>query len=175
MEAIRSTPQPENVQQLKSFLGLIHYYGKFLPNLATLLQPLNNLLKKNMTWKLTEECVVSFQEAKNLFTKAPVLTHYDPSLPMKLAGDASAYGIGAVISHVFPDGSERPIVYASRTLSAAEKNYGQIEKEALSLVFGVRKFHQYIYRQKFVLVTDHKPLTPVFRPKRGTPTLAAAI
>ena len=62
----------------------------------------------------------SFKEAKQLLVGAPVLAHYDPSLPMKLAGDASAYGIGAVISHVYPDGSERPIAYTSRTLSPAE-------------------------------------------------------
>ena len=108
VDALRLAPQPRNTQELKSFLELLHYYGKFLPNLATLLQPLNHLLKKNTKWLLTDACTTAFQEAKQLLIQAPVLAHYDPALPMKLAGDASAYGIGAVVSHVYPDGSERP-------------------------------------------------------------------
>ena len=67
-----------------------------------------------------------------------MLAHYDPSLPISLASDASSYEIGSVISHVLPDGSDRPIAFASQTLSASEKNYYQLEKEALSLVFGVK-------------------------------------
>ena len=133
--AIQKAPSPRDVQELRSFLGLVHYYGKFLPNLS---QPLNNLLK----WKWSEECKKSFTEIKKLLTSAPVLAHYNPELPIRLAGDASAYGIGAVISHQFPDGSERPVAYASRTLTS---NYFQLEKEALALLYGVQKFHQNLY------------------------------
>ena len=90
-----------------------------------------------------------------------------------LAGDASAYGIGAVISHSFTDGSERPIAYASRKLSSTKK-YAQVEEEALALVFGLSKFHQYLYGRAFILQTDHKPLTTILGPTQGIPSLAAA-
>ena len=70
--------------------------------------------------------------------------------------------MGAVLSHVFPNGSERPVAYASRTLSDPEKNYSQIEKEGLAIVFGVKKFHKYVYGRHFTLVTDHKPLVTIF-------------
>ena len=83
-------------------------------------------------------------------------------------------GLGAVISHEMPDGTLRPIAYASRTLSKLERNYAQIEKEALALVFGVKKFHDFLYARPFTLVTDHKPLLAILGPKKGVPTLAAA-
>ena len=120
VEAISQAPQPENVQVLRSYLGLLHYCGKFLPNLATLLHPLNNLLKTGCKWSWTPKCMQAFEASKKLLVTAPVLAHYDPALPMKMTRDASAYGIGAVILHVFPDGSERPIAFAFRTLSASE-------------------------------------------------------
>ena len=123
VEAILKAPVPQNLQQLRSFLGLLHYYGKFLPNLSSLLHPLNRLLKANARWKWSAECQEAFEQAKSQLVSAPVLAHYDVERKIKLAADASAYGLGAVISHVYEDGSERPIAYASRTLSNSEKNY----------------------------------------------------
>ena len=158
VEAILNAPVPQNSQQLRSFLGLLHYYDKFLPNLSSLLHPLNRLLKSNAQWNWSSECQKTFKQAKSQLASAPILAHYDVTQKIKLAADASAYGLGAVISHTYEDGSERPITYASRTLSDAEKNYAQIDKEALALVFAVQKFHTYLYGRKFVLVTDHKPL-----------------
>ena len=174
VEAIVKAPIPANVQQLRSFLGLTNYYGKFIPNLATLLHPLNALLQANKEWKWTPECVKAFQAAKEQIISASVLTHYDPTLPITLAADASAYGVGAVISHVLSDNTEHPIAFASRTLTTSEQNYAQLEKEALALIFGIKKFHRYLYGRKFTLITDHKPLTTILGPKKGIPSLAAA-
>ena len=77
---------------------------------------------------------MAFKEAKERLVSSQVLVHYDSNLPIVLAGDASAYRVGAVISHVTPDGCEHPIAFASRTLSSTEQNYPQVEKEALSLI-----------------------------------------
>ena len=106
---------------------------------------------------------------KQQLSSKPILTHYDSTLPLKLACDASPYRVGAVISHVMPNGEENPIAFGSRTISKAEKNYAQVEKEALAIIFGVKKFHQYVFGQKFLLVTDHKPLTTILSPKANLP------
>ena len=101
-----------NAQQLRSFLGLVSYYGKFILNLAIHLLSLNQLLQAHKKWKWSRECVEAFRDVKKLITSTCVLTHYNPRLPITLAADALAYGVGAVISHVFPDGSENPLAFA---------------------------------------------------------------
>ena len=174
IEAIVNARKPRNVQELRSFLGLVNYYGKFICHLSTMLQPLNHLLCKSVTWKWSAECQKAFDELKTQLASSDVFVHYDPSRSLKLDCDASSYGVGAVLSHVFPDGLERPVAYASRTLTQSERGYSQLEKEALSLVYGVNKFHQFIYGRPFTLVTDHKPLMTILSPKKGLPTLAAA-
>ena len=174
LAAVTQAPEPTNVQELRAFLGLMNYYGKFIPNRSTLSQPLHSLLCKETPWKWTKQHSVAFIKITDALVSSKILAHYNPLLPLRLAGDASAYGIGAVISHVAEDGAEKPIAFASRTLSKSEQNYSQIEKETLSLIFGVKKFHQYLYGRTFTLVTDHKPLTTILGPKRGIPPLAAA-
>ena len=103
-----------------------------------------------------------------------VLVHYNPELPIKLAGEVSAYSRGAIISHVMPDNTERPIAFASRTLLPSEQKYSQVEKEALSLIFGAMKFHVYLYGRKFTLVTYHCPLLTILGPNKGIPPMVAA-
>ena len=139
--AIQQVPTPSNVTQLKSYLGLLSYYGKFLPNLSTLLAPLYKLLRKDVRWKWSSEQEQAFQASKELLTSSKLLVHFNPQLPLLLACDASAYGIGAVLAHQMPDGSEQPIGYVSRTLNSAECNYSQLEKEGLSCVYDIKRFY----------------------------------
>ena len=167
-------PRPQDLTSLRSFLGMVNYYNKFLPDLAGMLHPLYQLLEKGRKWVWSKSCEDVFKECKCLVTSPRVLTHYDPSLPFRLACDASPYGIGAVISHVMPDRTERPIAFASRSLNPAERGYSQIDKEALGLIWGVKHFNHYLYGRHFQMVTDHKPLTYIFHPDKGIPATAAA-
>lgn len=138
-----------------------------MPNLANMLKPLHELLNKTKQWKWTDRCEEAFKKAKTALAQSEALTHFNPNLPLQLACDASPYGVGAVVSHIMPSGEERPIAFASRTLSKAESNYAQIEREALAIVFGVKKFHQFLFGRRFTLLTDHRPLTSIFGPHTG--------
>ena len=109
VQAIQDAPQPENVSQLKSYLGLLSYYRKFIPNLSTLLTPLYALLKKDVPWSWQESEQHAFETSKQLLQSSQVLMHFDPDLELILSCDASNYGLGAVLSHKLPDGSERPV------------------------------------------------------------------
>ena len=167
-------PEPKNQSELRSFLGMANYYDRFVPGLPTNCAPLNDLLQKNKQWNWISEYVEAVKSVKRLLTSADTLSHYDPSLPISLSCDASPVGIGAVIFHTFPDGTEKPIAYASRKLTAAEHNYAQIQKEALGIVFGVLKLRQYLLGRKFQLITDHKPLVTIFHPNKGIPETASS-
>ena len=164
VNAIKNAPTPQNVRQLKSYLGILSYYSKYLPNLSSTLAPLYQLLCKNTKWRWSEVESKAFEHSKSLLTSESLLVHWNPSLPLVLSCDASEVGIGAVLAHQYPDGSERPIGYASRSLSKSERNYSQLEKEGLSCVFGIKRFHMYLIGHHFKLYTDHKPLLALLNP-----------
>lgn len=175
IKAILNANKPQNVTQLQSFLGLTNYYRNFVPDASSLLSPLYKLLHKNAKWEWTVEQEEAYKKIKALLSSEKVLTHYDPDAKLILTVDASPTGLGAILSQISQDGRERPVCYASRTLNSAEKNYSQIQREATAIIFGVRRFHQYLYGRAspFVLRTDHKPLLTIFGPHRGIPEVSA--
>ena len=172
-EAIVQAPPPQNTEELRSFLGMLNYYGKFIPNLATLLHPLNGLLQSGVKWQWSAQCRQVIEQVKEMLQASSVLLHYDTDLPLVLAADASSYGVGAVISHMLPSGEEKPIAFASRTLTRSEENYAHLRRRRLALVFGIKKFHQFLYGRQFTLLTNHKPLTTILGSHTGIPPLAA--
>ena len=101
------------------------------------------------------------------------LVHYAHTLPLFLSGDASSYGAGAVLSHQM-DGQFRPAVCASCTLTHAQQNYSQLEKEAFSIIFGLKRFRQYLYGRSFTILTDHRPLLTLLGPQKPVPVHVAA-
>ncbi|XP_063825507.1 uncharacterized protein K02A2.6-like [Ostrinia nubilalis] len=173
IDAIQKAPPPKNITELKSFLGLVNYYGRFLGNLATTLEPLHKLLRLETKWEWTIDCDIAFKKIKKEMQSDTFLVHYSTKLPIILATDASPIGVGAVISHVMPDGTERPIQMASQTLSKTQRKWSQIDKEAYAIIFGVKKFFQYLYGRKFTLLSDNKPLVQIFAPNKPLPHMSA--
>ena len=138
--AVLDAPVPQNIPQLRSFLGLVNYYGIFLYKLADTLAPLYQLLRKHEPWHWGQQQEMAFAKAKSQLTSTCILTHFDPDKKLALSSDASPYGLGAVLAHLFENGSNRPIAFASRSLAPAEKKHSQIEKEGLEIIYGVKRF-----------------------------------
>ncbi|CAB0003751.1 unnamed protein product [Nesidiocoris tenuis] len=173
VKAIKEAPPPENASMLKSFLGMVTFYIKFIPRAGDLLKPFYNLLKKNVRWSWPPECNEAFQKVKNILARKPVLANYEPRLPIKLWVDASPIAVSAILTHVYEDKSERPLAFHSKVLSDAETRYSQIEREALAIVNGVTHFKDFLFARRFQIVTDSKPLMFIYNSKKGIPVYAA--
>ena len=174
VDPVLHAPPPRDTGELRSFLGAVTFYARFIPDMSSVAAPLNNLLQKREKWRWAATEEQSFQELKRRLASAPVLAHYDGSRPVKLITDASPHGVGAVLMQVGEDGAERPVRFASRSLTRAEKAYSQFDREGLAVIFGVARYKQYLWGRKFTLVTDNKALTSVFGPKSNAPALATA-
>nr|CAI5818756.1 unnamed protein product [Callosobruchus analis] len=134
MDVISKIQRPENQDDLRVFLELVNYYGRFFKNKSFVTYPLNKLLHKNVTWHWDAACEAAFNFIKGVMNSDAILTHFDPKHPLILATDSSSVGVGAVLSHVFPDGTEKPIQFASQTLSETQRKYSQINKEAYATI-----------------------------------------
>ena len=161
IKAITEMVYPSTVKELQRFLGLVNYVGKFLPNLSEKTEALRQLLRKDVKFLLDENHKKEINELKQMITRAPVLKIFDPKLPTKISCDASSTGLGAVLEQQNGE-NWFPIAYSSRTLTSTEKNYCQLEKETLSILFACNKFHDYVYGRKFYVYNDHLPLKSIF-------------
>lgn len=170
---IKKSPRPTDVSSLRTFLGMINYYQQFIPNLASKLSPLYQLLHKNTKFVWSRECEEIFHKLKEEICSEKILTPFQVHLPITLATDASPTGYGAVLSHIMPDKSERPIAFASRSLTKAEKGYSQLDKEAAALIWGLKKFFQYCYGRKITLIIDNQPLARILHPEKAVPATTA--
>ena len=173
LKAIREAPAPKDVTALKAYLGLLMFYSRFLPNHAMILAPLNNLLKANVKWQWTQRENDAFEASKRLLCESQTLVHYDCDKPLFMSCDASHYGAGVVLSHKI-DGCYRPVAFASCTFSKSQLNYSQIEKEAFSIIFGLKRFHQFLAGRSFTIITDHRPLLTLLAPDKPAPMHTAA-
>lgn len=171
--AIRNAPNPKNVTEIKSFMGLVNYYRKFAPMQATCLAPLNNLTRKGVKFNWDIACQRSFDECKKLISEKSILVQYDPSKELFLTCDASGSGVGGCLSQKH-DQKEEPVIFASGTMTTAERNYSQLEKEALAIIYCVKKFSKFLLGRKFTISTDHQPLTSIFSPTKGLSVTAAS-
>ena len=172
--ALQQAPIPTCVTELRSYVGLVHYYHKLLKNVSAVLKPLYELLQADTSWHWGLPQQRAFEASKALIQSSKVLVHYNARLPLVLSCDASAYGIGAVLSHRMSDDSDRPIAFASRTLAPAEKRYAQLDREGLAILFGVTKFHKYVYGRDFEIQSDHMPLLELMSEDKLISPLASA-
>ncbi|XP_011871373.1 PREDICTED: uncharacterized protein LOC105563955, partial [Vollenhovia emeryi] len=155
LEAVQQFPRPKTPKNIKQFLGLAGYYRRFIPNFSKLAKPLTNLLKNDTRFEWTQE--ESFDILKQKLCEEPVLRYPDFSKSFILTTDASGIAVGGILSQGEIN-KDKPIAYASRTLTDSELKYDTYEKEALAIVYCVKHFRPYLYGRKFTLVTDHKPL-----------------
>ena len=164
-QAIREMEVPQSVTEMRRFLGMVNQLGKFSPRIATLTQPLRELLSTKREWMWGPGQEQAFKEIKEELSKPTILVLYDPEAELKVSADASSFGLGAVLFQKAED-NWRPVAYASRSMTETERRYAQIEKEALAVTWACEKFSDYILGRKFMIESDHKPLIPLLNSKQ---------
>ena len=171
VKAILDMKRPTTVRQVRRFLGMVGFYRKFIADFASLAVPLTELTKDSVKFIWNADCNRSFELLKTALINCPVLAAPNLQLPFELHTDASGLAVGSVLMQKYGN-DLRPIAYFSRKLKGAELRYSATDKEALSIVLSVRKFHHFLWGSRFTIVTDHRPLLSVFTRKTKCPRMS---
>ena len=156
--AVKRMELPQDVETMRSFLGLVNYLNRFSPCLAELSKPLRQICRWNMEFKLTESVCVAFSLTKEEISKNVTLPYFNAKCATTLQTDASKKGLGAVLLQ-----NSKPVLFVSRALTRSERNYQNLERECLATIWGMEKFHYFLYGKEFTLETDQKPLVSIYR------------
>ena len=157
VRAIREIPVPKTVKEVRTFLGMLGYYRRFIDRFADLTEPLTNLLKKGTKFEVSDRVTKSVEDCKRVLSTAPILKFPNFGRPFVVTTDASQEALGAVLSQIDEEG-DRPIAFASRKLTPAERRYSTIERELLGVVWATEYFRPYLFGTQFQIKTDHMPL-----------------
>ena len=149
---------PDNKKAVHRLLGLINWLSRFIPNAATVTEPLRCLIRDETEFHWEETQEKAFKTIQKILTSDPVLRYYNVEEDVTISVDASKTGLGAVLLQ-----GNQPVAYASRSLTTSEQNYAQIEKECLAVLYGCERFHQYAYGKEIIIENDHKPLEAIFK------------
>ena len=186
VQSIKNWPSPKSPKELQSFLGAVNYLSKFIPELSSLRSPLQGLIKKDSEYLWTGTHEQAFQKLKDAVCESTLLSYYDKSKPIFIEVDASGQGLGAVLLQGCVSNEElkqasqtdgkylkfrnklKPIAFASKSLSEAEQRYSNIERELLGVVWAIQHFNHYTFANKINIISDHKPLQPLFSGKALT-------
>jgi len=170
LKAIVDFPAPMNVKQTQSFLGMVNFYRKYVHKISEIAHPLTQLTRKSVPWTWGEPEEAAFQSLKRCLTSPPILGYPDWSRSFHIYCDASDTGIGSILCQLQdPHGTGRDeevtIAYNSKHLSDRERKYSTVEKELFSIVHAVTVYRPYIYGQKFLIYSDHRPLSYLYSKK----------
>jgi hypothetical protein len=160
--AVISLDTPESCDAVRSFLGMANYVRRFIPGFADITAPLRELTKKDATFQWTADCEASVNSIKELLANEPVLAYFNTRIPSEIIVDASPVGLAAILVQRYENDVSRIIAFASKSLSATEQRYSQLEREALAVLWGCQYFHIYIFGKPVTVLSDHKPLVAIF-------------
>ena len=176
IEAFIKAPRPQNASEVRSILVMANYSSRYIPNYASITEPLRRLTRKNAIFVWRTEHTNAFNKLKQALSKSPVMAYFDVQKDTQIVVDASPVGISAILAQA-PKGSNefRIVAYASRALTDVEQRYSQAEREALSIVWGIEYFHLFVYGAPFTLITDHKPLECIYGNPQSKPPARTSI
>ena len=158
INAILEMQTPTDKPAVQRLLGMVNYLSEFIPNVSEMSAPLRKLLKRNQPWEWATDQETALDAIKDALVNEPVLKYFDPKEQVTLQTDASQNGLGCALLQ-----NDQPVAYASRSLTPAEKNYAQIEKELLAILFACERFHPYVYGQDVQVQCDHKPIEMIMK------------